>query len=201
MFTVSYLRVTCDFAHKSLRAIDYCYRMRKYKRAWIPGGCYFFTVNLAERDNNTLLIDHIDSLRNVIRYVRTEHPFSIDAIVVLPEHLHCIWRLPKGDDRFDMRWYLIKSRFSCLIEKSERISPSRLRKGERGIWQRRYWEHAIRDEDDWRQHVDYIHNNPVKHGYVTCARDWQYSSFHRYQNKGMHASDWESMTNQELDRE
>lgn len=175
--------------------------MRTYKRVWIPGGCYFFTVNLAERDNNTLLIDRIESLREVIRYVRAEHPFSIDAMVVLPEHLHCIWRLPKGDDRFDTRWYLIKSRFSYLIKKTERISTSRVRKGERGIWQRRYWEHAIRDEQDWRNHVDYIHYNPVKHGYVEHAADWLHSTFHKYVKEGMYEKNWSGTINSELDRE
>ncbi|MES1191361.1 MAG: transposase [Steroidobacter sp.] len=175
--------------------------MRTYKRAWIPGGCYFFTVNLAERHNNTLLIDHIDSFREVFRHVQVRHPFKTDAIVVLPDHLHCIWTLPPGDNRFDMRWYLIKSRFSHLIKRNERVSSSRLRKGERGIWQRRYWEHAIRDEQDWRNHVDYIHYNPVKHGHVMRARDWPHSSFHKYMNKGMYPYDWVSTESGELDLE
>lgn len=175
--------------------------MRTYKRAWIPGGCYFFTVNLAERHNNSLLIDHIVRLREAFRFVQATQPFVIDAIVVLPEHLHCIWTLPKGDDRFDRRWRLIKAAFSQTLPKNEHISESRKNKSERGIWQRRYWEHAIRDEDDWRNHVDYIHHNPVKHGYVTHAIDWPHSSFHRYLKKGVYPADWMPTIIDELDRE
>jgi putative transposase len=159
--------------------------MRTYRRLRIPGGCYFFTVNLAERDNNTLLIDQIDSLREAFRSVHAIYPFKVDAFVILPDHLHCIWKLPPGDDCFDIRWRRIKSIFSRRIATDERISASRRIKNERGIWQRRYWEHAIRDEQDWRHHVDYIHNNPVKHGYVTCAREWSHSSIHRLDNNSM----------------
>jgi putative transposase len=155
--------------------------MRTYKRVWIPGGTYFFTVNLAERRNTTLLIDHVAQLRAAFRLVRNAHPFVIDAIVVLPDHLHCIWRLPPDDDRFATRWRMIKARFSETVADGERVSASRIRKGERGIWQRRYWEHAIRDEEDWRHHVDYIHYNPVKHGYAKRVCDWPHSSFPRFE--------------------
>jgi putative transposase len=135
-------------------------------RSSVPGGTYFFTVNLAERHETSLLIDHIDSLRKAFAATRRERPFRLDAIVVLPDHLHCLWRLPTGDRDFSTRSRLIKSRFSREIERNEQRNPSRRRKGERGIWQRRYWEHLIRDDEDYRRHADYIHFNPVKHGHV-----------------------------------
>lgn len=172
--------------------------MRTYTRAWIPGGTFFFTVNLAERYENSLLIDKIHLLRRAFEKVQLSYPFTIDAIVVLPEHLHCIWRLPKGDDRFDMRWQLIKSAFSKSLIADENVSASRIRRRERGVWQRRYWEHAIRNEEDWQNHVDYIHYNPVKHGYVTRAVDWTHSSFHRYMDKGIYTKDWAPQSNEEM---
>lgn len=164
--------------------------MRTYTRARIAGGVYFFTVNLAERRNNDLLVRHIAELREAFRRTRQDHPFVIDAIVILPEHLHCLWRLPMSDDDFPTRWRLIKARFSRYIAPEERISQSRRRKGERGLWQRRYWEHVIRDEEDYRRHLDYIHFNPVKHGHVLSVRDWPYSSFHRWVERGAYPADW-----------
>jgi putative transposase len=164
--------------------------MRTYKRLRISGGKYFITVNLAERRNNDLLIRYIDCLRKAFRQTRNHHPFEIDAIVVLPDHLHCIWQLPAGDDDYPTRWRLIKARFSMAVPKDERISRSRLRKGERGIWQRRYWEHAIRDDQDYQNHLDYIHYNPVKHGYVQTAKEWPHSSFHRWVKFGRYAENW-----------
>ena len=111
-------------------------------------------------------------------------------MVVLPEHLHTIWRLPAGDVDFPMRWSLLKAGFSRRINKGERLSPSRVAKRERGIWQRRYWEHQIRDETDLARHVDYIHYNPVKHGWVTRAVDWPHSTLHGYIERGIMSSDW-----------
>jgi putative transposase len=108
----------------------------------------------------------------------------------MPEHLHTIWTLPGGNDDFSQRWRQIKSAFSREIAKEEPISKSRLCKQERGIWQRRFWEHAIRDEEDFRRHVDYIHFNPVKHGYVQKVADWPYSSFHQYVRLGILPEDW-----------
>lgn len=163
--------------------------MRTYTRAFAPGGTFFFTVNLADR-SATLLTDHIDALRASVRRVRDAHPFHIDAMVVLPEHLHAIWTLPAGDADYPTRWALIKAGFSRRLEKFERISVSRSRKGERGIWQRRYWEHQIRDENDFARHVDYIHYNPVKHGYVSAPCDWPHSSFHRFVRDGTLPADW-----------
>ena len=151
----------------------------QYRRAKIKGGTYFFTVNLAQR-NRSLLVDEIDKLRNTMANVIKRHPFKLDAIVVLPEHLHALWTMPEDDCDYATRWMLIKSGFSRQLPKGERRNASRIKKGERGIWQRRYWEHLIRDEQDYKRHVDYIHYNPVKHGYVNRASDWQYSSIHRF---------------------
>lgn len=141
--------------------------MRRYIRTHLAGVTYFFTVNLAERRGNDLLVHHIDTLRTAVADVKTRHPFSIDAMVVLPDHLHCMWTLPPDDGDYSLRWRQIKSKFSAAVPKMELISQSRRAKGERGIWQRRYWEHQIRDDDDFARHVDYIHFNPVKHG---CAK-------------------------------
>ena len=164
--------------------------MRTYLRHRVLGGIYFFTVNLAERKQNDLLIRHVEILREACRYVRLRHPFIIEAMVVLPEHLHCIWTLPEGDADFPMRWRLLKAYFSRHIPTGERISASRQHKGERGIWQRRLWEHWIRDDTDFQRHIDYIHYNPVKHGYVKKAADWPYSSFHRWRKAGFYPQDW-----------
>jgi putative transposase len=163
----------------------------RYRRARATGATYFFTVNLAER-RSSLLVAHIDALWETLRHVRRAHPFDIDAIVVLPEHLHAIWTLPTDDADFATRWMLIKAGFSRQIPPVEHRSPSRVTKGERGIWQRRYWEHLIRDERDFARHVDYIHFNPVKHGHAMRAVDWPYSSIHRYVRLGLVAPDWAS---------
>ena len=161
----------------------------QYRRADVKGGTYFFTVNLAER-NKTLLVDEFDILRGVINKVKKRHPFHLDAMVVMPDHLHVLMTLPKNDNDFAKRWMLIKSAFSRQLPITERINKSRMHKGERGIWQRRYWEHLIRDDKDYERHVDYIHYNPVKHGYVTRPTYWQYSTIHRFVTDGILASDW-----------
>ena len=163
--------------------------MTDYRRNFITGGSFFFTVNLAER-RLRLLTEHINELRTALRQTRRHHPFTIDAMVVLPDHLHAIWTLPRGDANFATRWRLIKSMFSRSLATGERISDSRAAKGERGIWQRRYWEHTIRDENDFARHMDYIHINPVKHGIVSRVGDWSYSSFHRMVKLGIYPEDW-----------
>lgn len=163
--------------------------MPNYRRYHLSGGCYFFTVNLAER-RKTLLVDAVDLLRSVVRTVRSRHPFEIDAMVILPDHLHAVWTLPPNDSDFATRWALIKAGFSHGLPHGESTSESRRRRGERGIWQRRFWEHAIRDEDDYRRHVDYVHFNPVKHGHVTRVVAWPYSSFHRFVGRGVYPMDW-----------
>lgn len=164
--------------------------MSDYRRCLIPGGCYFFTVNLLQRYPNDLLIRHIGILRDVVRNVRFTKPFFINAWVVMPDHMHCIWTLPQGDSGFSARWRLIKSHFSKGLPAIERRSTSRLAKNERGIWQRRFWEHVIRDEHDFEVHMNYIHYNPVKHGYVRRVIDWPYSTFHRAVERGIYSPGW-----------
>jgi putative transposase len=163
--------------------------MSNYTRAFAPGGTFFFTVNLADR-SKSLLTGHIDQLRASLQLVRERHPFNIDAIVILPEHLHTVWTLPPGDTDYPTRWALIKAGFSRALPKVERIASSRAARGERGIWQRRYWEHQIRDENDYARHVDYIHYNPVKHGHAKTPIAWPHSSLHRYVRDGILPADW-----------
>jgi putative transposase len=163
--------------------------MTNYRRSVVPGGTFFFTVNLADR-RRAALTDRIDLLRAAFRHTHQRHPFMIDAVVVLPDHLHTIWTLPEGDGDFPTRWRQSKSAFSRRLAMDERLTRSRLEKGERGIWQRRYWEHAIRDEDDLNRHLDYIHFNPAKHGYVNRACDWPHSSFPLMVRRGFYPEDW-----------
>jgi putative transposase len=164
--------------------------MRTYLRNRTPGGVYFFTVNLAERNGNALLTKNIGLLREAFRETLADHPVETEAMVVLPDHLHCLWRMPEGDHAYASRWRLIKARFSMALAEGERRSASRLRKGERSIWQRRYWEHLIRDEDDYARHADYIHYNPVKHGHAARAADWPHSTFARWVGRGVYPEDW-----------
>ena len=164
--------------------------MPNYRRAWQPGGTWFFTVTLQHRSDNDLLVRHIDALRAAVRAVAAPHPFTIDGWVVLPEHLHCILTLPPDDTDFAMRWRLIKGRFARSLPEAGKPSAAEPRRGERGIWQRRYWEHLVRDENDLRRHMDYLHFNPVKHGLVTRVGDWPYSTFHRLVAAGLYAADW-----------
>lgn len=164
--------------------------MPVYRRAWAPGGTYFFTVALWQRRNNDLLVRHIEALREAVRKVRAKHPFEIHGWVVLPDHLHCVISLPDGDPDFAKRWRLIKSAFSRAVESEGWLSASRIARGERGIWQRRYWEHLIRDEQDLAAHLDYVHINPVKHGLVAAVKDWPYSTFHRLVAQGVYPANW-----------
>ena len=164
--------------------------MPNYRRFFIPGGTWFFTVNLLQRHNNDLLVREIELLRQTVRRVRERYPFHIDAWVVLPEHLHCVLTLPPGDSDFSTRWRLIKSGFSRALPKTERLSAVRKAAGERGIWQRHFWEHWIRDETDYQRYVDYVHVNPMKHGHVKRVRDWPYSTFHRYVEAGIYPANW-----------
>ena len=161
----------------------------RYRRSVVSGATYFFTVNLAVRSQDTL-IQHVDLLRDVFRSVRSRHPFDIIAMVVLPDHLHTIWQLPANDADYPLRWSLIKSGFSRSLPKLERIRDSRRFKRERGVWQRRYWEHQLRDDRDLQTHVDYIHFNPVEHGQVVNPVDWLHSSIHRYIVSGQLSSHW-----------
>jgi putative transposase len=164
--------------------------MPAYRRAWHPGGTYFFTINLLHRAGSNLLVHHIDELREVIRRVRSAHPFTIHGWVVLPDHMHCVISLPDGEADFAMRIRLIKGGFSKTLPASEWRSSVREQRAERGIWQRRYWEHLIRDEADFIAHMDYVHINPVKHGLVERVADWPYSTFHRLVDEGVYPLDW-----------
>ncbi|MBB2898444.1 putative transposase [Pseudomonas sp. AS2.8] len=167
-----------------------------YRRSRATGGTFFFTVNLNDR-STTLLVDHIGALRQAIRQVKARHPFDILAMVVLPDHLHALWRLPEDDGDYPLRWSLIKAAFSRQLPPLETVQLSRRLKRERGVWQRRYWEHRIRDEQDLQRHLDYIHFNPVKHGHARSAVEWPHSSIHRYVRAGVLPVDWAGQADQE----
>jgi putative transposase len=164
--------------------------MANYRRAWHPGGTYFFTVNALQRQGNDLLTRHIDLLRDIVRHVKRTHPFIIHGWVVLPDHMHCVIELPPDDADFALRWRLIKAGFSKRLPALERRSAVRRARGERGVWQRRYWEHLIRDNRDFAAHMDYLHYNPVKHGHVARVADWPFSTFHRLVAAGVYPADW-----------
>ena len=168
--------------------------MPQYRRAKHLGGTYFFTVVTFRRRP---LFAHEEAraiLREGIRKVRQSYPFEIDAWVLLPDHMHCIWTLPPGDHDYSRRWGLIKSSFSKeakpLYHVSSWMSGSRRKHRETTIWQRRFWEHQIRSDEDYRNHMDYIHFNPVKHGLSATVGDWPYSTFHRFVQAGIYSEDW-----------
>jgi putative transposase len=163
--------------------------MSRYRRPRIEGGIFFFTLALADRSSD-LLVQHVERLRQVYRTVAARMGFETNAICILPDHLHAIWTLPPGDADFARRWSQIKAGFSRGVSPAQLKSRSQGRRREAGVWQRRFWEHAIRDDADFERHVDYIHFNPVKHGYVTRVCDWPYSSFHRYVKDGLLPADW-----------
>ncbi|MEJ5989354.1 transposase [Ramlibacter sp. PS3R-8] len=166
--------------------------MSRYIRANTPGATYFFTVTLLDRQSRWL-VDHVPLLRECVAATKADHPFRTDAMVVMPDHLHAIWTLPEQDADFSLRWMLIKRRFTRQLLCRRLLDPasSLPRRGtERSLWQRRFWEHQIRDDDDFARHVEYIHVNPVKHGLVAQARDWPYSSFHRFVRQGVVPADW-----------
>jgi len=169
----------------------------RYRRAKTKGGTFFFTVVTYEREVLFEDVKNLDLLKEAIKHVKLKHPFRMDAFVFLPDHLHCIWTLPENDNDFSTRWMLIKSYFSRNIELSSHccISLSRFKKRERCLWQRRFWEHEIKDEGDLTSHIEYIHYNPVKHGHVFNPVDWVNSSFHHYVKKGIYESNWGSIDN------
>ncbi len=166
--------------------------MATFRRAVVPGATYFFTVNTYQRVQVLTRAPFYVALKRALKQVKTEHPFTIDAVVLLPDHLHCIWTLPPDDARYALRWNLIKR----LVSQETRhlvaspLSTSRQQRRDLGLWQRRFWEHRIRDEQDLVKHVEYIHWNPVKHGHVARVQDWPYSSFHRYVKQGLYPLDW-----------
>ena len=162
----------------------------RYRRARVPGASYFFTV-VAWRRRRILCRPEM-RLRAALREELRTRPFVLDALVLLPDHLHCLWTLPPGDSDFPERWRRIKTSVSHAIADRLEAAPdaSRRSKGERGLWQRRYWERVMRDEADFATHLDYIHFNPVKHGLVKRAADWPWSSLHRYLAQGAYPLGW-----------
>jgi putative transposase len=164
--------------------------MTEYPSYLVSGSPVVFTVNMAERRGNHPLVERINVLRTAFHSVRAPHLFHIEAIVILPDHSHYVWTLGPGDTDFSTRWSLIKGHFSRAIEKGERISQSHAKRGERGRWRRRFWEHLIRDQADFNRHVDYVHWSPVRHGWVRRVADWPHSSFHAFRRRGIYPEDW-----------
>ena len=168
--------------------------MPQYRRSNTKGGTFFFTVCTLNRRPLLIHPDVQAALRTAIKLVRSVHPFSMDAWVLMPDHLHCIWTLPETDANFGLRWGLIKQEVSrrCIgaLQSVRTGSPSRIRRRESGIWQRRFWEHQIRNESDLMNHMNYLHWNPVKHGHVKRVLDWPYSTFHRFVAAGRYPMDW-----------
>ena len=162
--------------------------MVRYRRNLVPGGTFFFTVAVGDR-RSRVLVEHIASLRHAFRTTRIEQPFTVDAIVILPDHLLVVMTLPVADSDFSGRWRRIKGLFTRYVV-ARGFTAERNQRGEYALWQRRFWEHTIRNESDFSRHVDYIHYNPVKHSIVSQAVDWPYSSFHRYVRQGLLPPDW-----------
>lgn len=162
----------------------------QYRRNRIEGGTYFFTV--VTFDRKPILVENVDKLRKAFAIVMKDRPFIIDAHVVLPDHIHMIWTLPESDSDYPTRWRLIKHYFSRSMIKTngEIVSPVREKKKERPIWQRRYWEHTIRDVTDLNNHIEYIHFNPVKHGFVNSPQEWKITSFHKFVQEGFYSAEW-----------
>jgi len=156
--------------------------MSRYRRVMVPGGCFFFTVVTLRRLPVFADEAMVSILRAAFRQVKSKHPFEIDAMVLLPDHLHCIWRLPEGDADYSGRWEMIKkaSNWMATVDINKPVQ----------LWQQRFWEHLIRDEEDWKRHLDYIHFNPVKHGLAKSPAAWPHSSFHKAIKLGWYESDW-----------
>ena len=152
--------------------------MPRYRRFFVPGGCYFFTVVTADRKPIFADENNVEHLKQAFKREMERRPFILQAIVVLPDHVHALWELPKGDADFSNRWREIKKHVSKSCGQS--------------VWQKHYWEHCIRDDDDWAKHLDYIHFNPVRHGYTSSACEWKWSSFHRWQQQGVYSHGWGS---------
>ena len=163
--------------------------MPKYIRSQLAGATYFFTLTLAQCQTQ-FLTDNIHLFRQAYQRANALHPLTTVAICVLPDHLHAIWQMPVDDGDFALRWRMIKSNFSRNFGANQQRSNSKIKHREKGIWQRRYWEHQIRDEIDLQRHVDYIHYNPVKHGLVSQVKDWPHSTFHKYVAQGIYTENW-----------
>ncbi len=168
--------------------------MSRYRRVHTPGACYFFTVVTYHRHRKLCREDVRAALRGAITDVRRRHPFHIMAWVLLPDHLHCVWSLPDGDADYPLRWNLIKRCVSRAyrgrLHNREPATDSQQQRREAMFWQRRFWEHRIRDERDLSAHLDYLHYNPVKHGLCRAPVEWPYSSLHRWISDGVYPPDW-----------
>ncbi len=168
--------------------------MPDYRRAFQPGGTFFFTVVTAERVRFLATDRSVNLLDDAITATTARWPFNVEASVTLPDHLHTIWTLPKGDADFSTRWAFLKKTFTkaWIAEGGceSAVSESKAGDRRRGVWQRRFWEHMIRDEWDFERHCDYIHYNPVRHGLARCPHGWKASSFERFVREGFYASDW-----------
>ena len=168
--------------------------MPDYRRAHVPGGTYFFTVDTYRRQTFLTDVDVRSALREAIGTLRLTHPFVIEVWVLLPDHMHALWTLPPGDEGFSYRWRVIKrmvtQRCQTRLNRPEWMNARRRKRNQSTLWQHRFWEHLIRDEADFNRHIDYIHWNPVKHGYVAQVSHWPYSSFHRYVKQGWLPANW-----------
>lgn len=168
--------------------------MPEYRRWRVEGGIYFFTVVTFHRLPILTTTSARDLLPLAWDNTRSRFPFTTLAVCLLPDHLHCIWKLPEGDSNYSIRWKEIKKLFTKHylreIGPGEVLNDSRIKRKEAAVWQRRFWEHTIDSEDDLESHLDYIHYNPVKHGYVENATDWPWSSFHKFVGQGVYEKDW-----------
>ena len=164
----------------------------EYRRFCRAGATYFFTVVTFERRPLFADVDNVALLRQAFATVKARHPFVIDALVLLPDHLHCLWTLPAEDDDFSSRWMSINREFTrhCAPQCKAPVSPARRAKREQAVWQRRFWERCIRDDADFQRHCDYIHFNPVKHGHAATPAAWPYSTFQRFVERGVYPPDW-----------
>ena len=164
----------------------------RYRRPQVDNATFFFTVVTYKRRRILCDDENVPLIKDAFKCIMKKHPYSIDAFVMLPDHIHCIWTLPKGDSDFAIRWSLTKSYFTkrCNEKYKNRRNESRVKRAEQAVWQRLFWEHQIRDEWDFAAHVDYIHYNPVKHGYVKSPKAWPHSTFHRYFKNGLYGINW-----------
>lgn len=172
--------------------------MVAYRRARAAGGCYFLTLTLQDRSSD-LLVRYSTQLRQCLLNVQTQMPFRLPALVVLPDHLHMLMVLPSDDADFSARVRKFKRAFVVTLRQQVGVGVKTNAKGEANIWQRRFWEHLIRDEQDYRRQVDYIHFNPLKHGLVARVQDWPFSSFHHYVRQGLLPIDWADCTGVEIE--
>jgi putative transposase len=174
--------------------------MSEYRRVYVSGGTFFFTVVTYMRHPIFKEETAIRLLKSCFQSTMKIHPFNVDAIVLMPDHLHTIWTLPDDEFDFSIRWKQIKMTFSEQYSGnySNKLTKSMMNKKEKGIWQRRFWEHAIRSQEDFNNHCDYIHYNPVKHGLVNLPLEWEYSSFRKFIEKGLYDKDWGKLERREL---